>query len=92
MVELPPGAKVIDSKWVFLIKQKSDGSTERYKGHIVAKGFSQRPEFEYTEDATFSPTYCPASLRLILALVARHNLHLRTVDISHAFLMGTPLK
>ena len=91
-VELPPGAKVVDSKWVFIIKHKSDGSIERYKGQVVAKGFSQRPGFEYTEDATFSPTYRPASLCLILALAAKHKLHLRTVDISHAFLLGNPLK
>jgi hypothetical protein len=87
----PPDAKIIGSKWVFLIKRKADGSIERYKGRVVAQGYAQRPGFEYAEDATFSPTYRPASLRLILALSAQKKLHLRSVDISAAFLLGTDI-
>ena len=90
-VERPPDAKVIGSRWVFVVKRHSDGSVERYKGRVVAQGYSQRPGFEYAEDATFSPTYRPASLRLILALAAQKELHLRSVDISAAFLLGTEL-
>jgi Reverse transcriptase (RNA-dependent DNA polymerase) len=57
----------------------------------VAQGYAQRPGFEYAEDATFSPTYRPASLRLILALCAQKKLHLCSVDISAAFLLGTDI-
>src|ERR1700676_5076472 len=84
-------------RWVvangfFQLKRHADGSIEWYKGRIVAKGFTQRPGFEYAEDATFSPVYRPASLRLILALAAQKKLHLRSVDISHAFLLGKDLE
>ena len=41
-VELPQGRKTVDSKWVFKAKQKADGTVERYKARVVAKGFSQR--------------------------------------------------
>jgi hypothetical protein len=75
-VPKPPDAKIIGSKWVFVIKCKSDGSIEQYKGHIVAQEYAQRPGFEYAEDATFSPTYQPASLWLILALAAHNKLYL----------------
>src|SRR5882757_9264630 len=88
-VPKPPDAKIIGSKWVFVIKHKSDESIEQHKGHIIAQGYAQQPGFEYAEDATFSPTYRPASLRLILALAAQNKLHLCSVDISAAFLLGT---
>jgi Reverse transcriptase (RNA-dependent DNA polymerase) len=90
-VELPPGAKVVGCKWVFNINHNADGSIECYKGQVVAKGFTQHPGFEYAEDTTFSPVYHPASLQLILALAARKDLHLCSLDISHAFLLGKEL-
>jgi len=43
LVELPHGRTPIGSRWVFHIKRTADGSIERYKAHLVAQGFSQRP-------------------------------------------------
>jgi hypothetical protein len=56
------------------------------KGCLVAKGFSQRPGFEFSE--TFAPTAKWAALRAILALAALEDLELESVDISSAFLNG----
>jgi hypothetical protein len=86
IVRLPPGKKAIDSGWVFKIKRRDNGSIERYKCRLVAKGCSQRPGFDYVE--VFSPTCRYATLRLILAITAKENLHLHSVDISSAFLNG----
>ena len=38
---LPLDHKVIGCKWVFKVKLKPDGSLERYKAWLVAKGFQQ---------------------------------------------------
>ena len=54
LVQLPPGRKAIGSRWVFRVKRNADGSIERHKGRLVAKGFSQHPGFDYNE--TFAPT------------------------------------
>jgi len=74
---------------VFKIKRNADGSIERYKGRFVAKGFSQRPGLDFTE--VFAPTVRMATVRLILAIAAIEGLHLRSVDISNAFLKGDNL-
>lgn len=86
VVQLPPGRKAIGCRWVFKVKRNADGTIERYKGRLVAKGFSQRPGFEYTE--TFAPTAKWAALRAVLAIAAYEDLELESVDISTAFLNG----
>jgi hypothetical protein len=40
LVKLPHGRKAIGSRWVFKVKKNADGSVERYKGRLVAQGFS----------------------------------------------------
>ena len=86
IVKLPPGKKAIGSRWFMKIKHKADGSIERYRARLVAKGYSQRPGFDYVE--TFAPTVRFAAVRTVLAIAALEDLELRSVDISHAFLNG----
>ena len=71
---------------MFAKKYNADGSIERYKARLVAKGYSQRPGFDYLE--IFAPTARMASIRTVPALAAIDDLHLRSVDISHAFING----
>lgn len=53
LVELPPDRKAIGCKWVFKAKRGSNGTVERYKGRLVAKGYAQKYGVDY--DETFSP-------------------------------------
>jgi hypothetical protein len=86
LVPRPVGHKVIGSKWVFKVKRNADGSIERYKGRLVAKGYNQRPGFDYVE--IFAPTVRMPTIRVVLAIAAIHDLHLRSINISHAYLNG----
>ena len=86
LVDLPPGAKCISSGWVFWVKRNADGSIECYKARLVAKGYSQCPGFNYTE--VFAPTFRYAAICTIITLAAINDLHLRSIDISHAFING----
>ena len=53
LVDLPPEKSVVGCKSVFKIKTRFDGSIERYKTRLVAKGFTQEYGIDYEE--TFAP-------------------------------------
>ena len=42
LVNLLPRHKTIGNKWVFEIKHKADGSIDKYKARLMAKGYTQR--------------------------------------------------
>lgn len=86
LVDLPKDMKAIECRWVFRIKRNKDGSIERYKARLVARGFAQRSGIDYFE--TFSPVARYDSIRAILAITARFKMHLVQFDVKTAFLYG----
>ena len=42
LVDLLFGSKTIENKWVLKIKCKENGSVEKYKAHLMVKGYTQR--------------------------------------------------
>jgi hypothetical protein len=49
LVSLPKGTKLVICKWVYRTKYALDGSVERHKAWLVAKGFSQVEGIDYNE-------------------------------------------
>jgi len=86
LVSLPPNRKAIGCKWVFRVKENSDGTINRYKARLVAKGFHQIHGFDFTE--TFSPVVKPINIRLILTLAVSYKWPIQQLDINNAFLNG----
>ena len=54
------GKRIVGCKWVFSIKYHADGTNERYKAQLVAKGYTQTFGVDYSE------TFCPVA-KLILS-------------------------
>src|SRR5258708_8427135 len=81
--------KVVQCKWVLHIKQDKDGQISHFKGHLVAKGFTQIPRQDYT--FTFAPIAHWDSIRSILCIDTLNNLELRHINVKNAYL-NAPLK
>jgi len=78
--DLPPGHRVVKSKWVY--KFKADG---QYRACLMAKGFTQIPGIDY--DETFSPVAHIELLCLLLVLAALKDWHIhQKLPIFHIIL------
>lgn len=70
----------------FKVKLNPDGTIERFKCRLCARGFLQKHGVDYS--ATFSPVAQAATIKLLLAIAAEKRMHLRQADVSTAFLYG----
>lgn len=85
---LPPGRKAVKSKWVFKRKTHADGSLDKFKARVVAKGFSQRYGDDYSD--TFSPVVRHTTVRIVLIIAVERRMKRLQLDIKTAFL-NSPL-
>jgi hypothetical protein len=83
---LPPGRRVIQNKWVFKQKLSVDGSVDRYKARLAAKGFTQCEGIDFKE--TFSPVIKFDSIRTILSVATAEDMNITQFDVKTAFLYG----
>lgn len=86
LVNLPKGKNLVGCKWVHTIKYKADGSLDRFKTRLVAKGNSQTISLDYLD--TFSPIAKLNSFRLLISLATNLDWPLHELDVTNAFLHG----
>nr|AAM93723.1 putative reverse transcriptase [Oryza sativa Japonica Group] len=83
LVPRPPGANIVTGKWIFTHKFHSDGSLARHKARWVVRGYSQQHGIDY--DETFSPVVKPATIRVVLSIVASRAWPIYQLDVKNAF-------
>ena len=87
LVDLPPGSKVIGSKWVYTIQTDDKNNIRKFKARLVAQGFNQRFGIDYND--VFSPVINFSLIRFFFILFVSVLLwEHRQLDVKSAYLYG----
>eukprot|EP00644_Phytophthora_capsici_P015812 jgi/Phyca11/131295/e_gw1.103.27.1 len=87
LVTPPENRKVLQNRWVFVVKYTGSGAIDRFKARFVIKGFLQQYGVDYNE--IFAPVTRMEVLRLLLTIAALLDFEIHHMDVKTAFLNGT---
>ena len=88
MVDIvPEERKPVDSKWCFDYKTDKDGKITKFKAWLIARGFTQIRNVDYTHP----PSPCPpsASINLVLAVANEQGLPLYHFDVAQSYIRAS---
>jgi hypothetical protein len=83
-VPCPPRVRSITCKWVYKVKTHFDGSLERYKARIIARGFQQEQGRDY--DKTFALVAHMTAIHTLLDVASVQEWSISQLDVKNAFL------
>ena len=78
--------QLVGCRWVFNVKYNTNGTLERYKDWLVAKGYTQTYGIDYLE--TFAPVAKMTTVRILISLASCCGWELMQFDVKIAFLHG----
>ena len=85
LIPKPPNAKIVGCRWLYRHKFDSKGRLDRYKGRLVAQGFSQQPGLDF--DDTFSSVVKPATICTVLSISISRNWPIHQLDVKNLSFM-----
>ena len=68
LVTHPPEKTTVGCHWVYTVKYLPNGSIERLKARLLAKGYTQTYSVDYAE--TFPPIAKISSVQILISLAA----------------------
>jgi hypothetical protein len=86
LVPKPEHKNIIGTKWVFRNKLNEQGEVVRNKVRLVAQGYTQHEDIDYTK--AFAQVARLEAIRLLLSYEVNHGIILYQMDIKSAFLNG----
>jgi hypothetical protein len=73
-------------KWVFKKKLRPDGTIDKYKIRLVAKGYTQKEGKNFFD--TYSTVARMITIHVLLSFAASHGLLIHQMDVKTVFLNG----
>ena len=86
IVDLPKGKKSVGCRWIFTRKCSVNGTLDRHKARLVARGYTQTYGIDYQE--TFAPGAKLNTIRIMISLAVNLDWPLLQYDIKNTFLNG----
>ncbi|XP_076657826.1 uncharacterized protein LOC143361962 [Halictus rubicundus] len=83
LIDRPKGAKILTSRWVYKIKYNQDGTVDKFKARLVARGNEQKKGMDY--DEVFAPVARHDSIRTLLASAVQCKMHIHHMDVVTAY-------
>ena len=81
LVPYHPRYNIISNKWVHKLKFNGDGTIQRYKVCLVAKGFHRTPGIDFTE--TISPVIKLVTFCIVLTLAVCFGWDVKQLDVNN---------
>ena len=69
--DIPEGTRIVDTKSVFLVKRRGNGSVEKYKARKVRRGFTQEAGVNY--DETYDQMVRPETVKISLVIAINRD-------------------
>ena len=84
LVPKPPHFNIVRNHWVHKIKWHADGTIERFKDCLIAKGYTQEYGLDYTD--TFSLVVKTMTIRAVLTITVSKCWSIHQLNVNNAFL------
>ena len=86
LMSLPPRRKTIGNKQIYKIKRDSNDQVEQYCARLIVKEYAHKEGVDFNE--IFSAVFWLTSIRIVLTMCARFDLHLKQLNVKIVFLHG----